>query len=851
MNRSSSADAALPAQRDAGSALALRNWPVARRLIVLVAIPTVLGLALAGLRVTDAMRSAAAYGQVSQLAALSQQVTGLAEATEDERADTAAFIAAGRPASGLPALHRQYAITGAWAAATRRLVLRLGSGYPARTRASAAAVLASIAELPVLRRHAAAQSRTPALSLIKGYSVAIAGLFPVSDGIADLSGSSALSTGVRALGSLSRMQDQASEQQAILGVALAADRIGQGTLTALTIAQAQQASDLASFRSSATPEETWALTDTLARPLARQAQAIEQHATAAGDGTLDLGAGARQQWQAGMSYTVGWMRGAGQELGAWITAYAQTLQRSAMRSVIITSGAALAALILIVLLTLIIARSLSRPLRRLEAAALDVARMRLPAEIRALGEAGNSKPPPPVTPIGVPSADEIGRVARAFGDLHREAVQLAREEARRQGSASAIYASSFRRSHSLLERLLRQIDSLELGEDNPERLASLFQMDHLATRLRRNADTTLVLAGHEAPLHWTTPVTLLDVLRAAVSEIEQYDRVVVNAQQGVSVIGSAATDTVHLLAELLDNATMFSPKTARVIATGHAVRGGGSLINVADSGPGLPAEELSQLNWQLSHPQLADATAAPHLGLFAVAQLAARHGIRVALKLSPGGGTAAEVHLPPALISPDASPGGWPRPNGEALGPRAEEGALAAAADPRRSAPRVLAGSDFAAVGPEIATPHVVLFGAPLQAPAPSASFTSAVPEPSVPEPAGAGPGGTLPIFESVESDYLQTRGEDLLGPDEQQASQPPQASQTTVGALTSTGLPQRIPQAHLAPGAAADREARQATSTESAQIAVGRLASFQRGSRRARAVTRIERDAEQPSQDG
>jgi hypothetical protein len=168
----------------------------------------------------------------------------------------------------------------------------------------------------------------------------------------------------------------------------------------------------------------------------------------------------------------------------------------------------------------------------------------------------------------------------------------------------------------------------------------------------------------------------------------------------------------------------------------------------------------------------------------------------VALKLSPGGGTAAEVYLPPALISPDASPDGWPGPGGEAPRPGAKEGALAAAADPRRSAPLVLAGSDLAAAGPEIATPDAVPLGAPLPAPT-------------------------------------------------------PQASQPSVGALTSTGLPQRIPQASLVPGAAADREARHAASAESAQIAVGRLASFQRGSRRARAVTRIERDAEQPSQDG
>ena len=152
---------------------------------------------------------------------LGQQVTGLAQAMEDERAGTAAFIADGRPATGLVALHRQYVITDGWAATVRRLVLQLRRGYPALTRASAATVLAGIAELPGLRRHAA-QSQVPVLAVINGYSAATSGLFPVIDGIADLSGNSALITSVRALGSLARMKDQASQQQAILGVALAA-----------------------------------------------------------------------------------------------------------------------------------------------------------------------------------------------------------------------------------------------------------------------------------------------------------------------------------------------------------------------------------------------------------------------------------------------------------------------------------------------------------------------------------------------------------------------------------------------------------------------------------------------------
>ncbi len=159
------------------------------------------------------------------------------------------------------------------------------------------------------------------------------------------------------------MIDHASQQQAILGVALAGGRFGPGALTALTTAQAQQASDLASFRNSATPEESWALTETLARPLARQAQAVEQRATAAGSGVLALGPQASQQWSAGMSYTVGWMGHADQQLAEWITADAQALQRNAMRSALITGGAALGVLALVLLGTMFAVRSMVRRLK--------------------------------------------------------------------------------------------------------------------------------------------------------------------------------------------------------------------------------------------------------------------------------------------------------------------------------------------------------------------------------------------------------------------------------------------------------------------------------------------------------
>ena len=739
MSRARSGEAALPgarpAERDAGPVSAPRNWRVATRLAVLVAIPTLLGLALTGLRITDETRTAAAYGQVSRLAVLSHEVDGLAQAMADERAGTATFIAAGRPASGLPALQRQYLITDGWAVTVRRLIHQGDRGYPAQTRASAATALASMAGLPGLRREAA-QSQAPALTVINGYSAATAGLFTLNDGLANLSGDSTLITSARALGSLSRLADQVSLQQAVLGGALAAGHFGPGARTALITAQAQQASDLASFRSLATPEEGWAVTQTLASPLAAQAQAVEQRATASGGAGLALGPGASQQWQTGMSFTEGWMRHAQQQMTTWITRYAQATQRSMMRTALITAGAALAVLVLVLLATIIIARSMVRPLL-----------------------------------------------------VQREAVRLASEEARRRRSISAISNGFFRRSHYLLERLLRLIDILERSEDDPGRLASLFQIDHLVTRMRRNSDSALILAGHETSRDEAEPVTLVDVLRAAVSEIEQYHRVVLDVPVDDWVSGDAVADTVHLLAELLENATAFSPKTTQVIVSGHPVRGG-LLVSITDAGTGIAEEDLGQLNWQLAHPADADAAVSRHMGLFAVAHLAARHGISVALDLPPEGGTAAEVYLPASLILPDA-PGPVPGPRLETVVPA--QGAALPVAIP-----------EWQREDPERPEPE------------------QADPEQERAEQAAAERSGVLPIFESVESEYPRPR----------------------------TRLPQRIPQARLASGTAPDQAPRPARPAGSADTTREQLASFQRGSRRARAVVEEDRETEQRARD-
>jgi methyl-accepting chemotaxis protein len=723
-----------------GSRLALRNWRVPWRLIALIAIPTVVAMTFAGLRVAAAASSAANFGRSSQLAALGQQVTGLAQAMEDERDLSANFIADGRPAADRATLRRQYAVTSAWAQRVGAQMREVGRAFPAQTQAGAAAVIARIADLPNLRSYAMA-GNAPALTVITNYTLALADLFTFDDAIAQQAGSSALVARVRTLGSLSRMKGQASLQRAIVEAALVSGQFQPGTLDALTTAQTQQATDLASFGTSATLAETQAFSNTVAGRPIDLAQATEQRAIVLGGGgsPLRLGPGATQQWYTDMSYTIGRMRQVERQLADAIALQASALHRGAMRSLLLTAAIAAAVLIVVLLATVVIARSLVRPLRQLKAGALEVAEVRLPEEVCELSAAGEADQSVEVEPIGVHSTDEIGQVARAFDQVHQEAVRLAADEARLRGSVSAMFISLSRRSGSLLERLLRLIDSLELGEQDSERLADLFRMDHLATRMRRNSENLLVLAGQEPPRRWAEPVSLADVARASVSEIEQYERVVLDLQPGLGVAGNAVADVVHLLAEIIENATTFSQKSTHVTVSGHSLRSGGVLINVIDSGMGMTEEQLAVVNWRLENPPSADVEVSRHMGLFAVAHLADRHGIRVRLRKATGAGLISHVWLPEALVSHDSKPTSWDRIRTERASAVIQAVTRAARFSQDPAAAVALAAAPFAAA-PLAETPLTTTSPGEAPAAAEPAATAPATPAPATPAPAAEAP---------------------------------------------------------------------------------------------------------------
>jgi signal transduction histidine kinase len=343
-----------------------------------------------------------------------------------------------------------------------------------------------------------------------------------------------------------------------------------------------------------------------------------------------------------------------------------SIQRSALFSALFTVLILAAALII----TLVVAQSLVRPLFALRTAALDIAERRLPDAVRRLRESSEQVIDDEVETVGIDTDEEIGEVARAFDQVHREAVRLASEQAVLRNNVNAMFVNLSRRSQGLVERQLRLIDDLENREQDPDQLSNLFKLDHLATRMRRNNESLLVLAGTDTARRWTHPVPLNEVVLAAISEVEQYTRIKQTTAAPVSIAGNGVSDVVHLIAELLENATSYSPPATDVVVTSHSLGpGAGAMIEIVDQGIGMPAKELERVNERLASPPVVDVSVSRTMGLFAVGRLASRHGIRVQLRESPSRGITAVVRLPAKLVTGDGAGG---------TGPGAARGAAAA-----------------------------------------------------------------------------------------------------------------------------------------------------------------------------
>ncbi|GAA3115150.1 hypothetical protein GCM10010466_02740 [Planomonospora alba] len=647
--------------------LALRNWRVRSRLIALIAIPTMAALVLGGLRTVSSLGTAAEYERVRTAAELAADLSALAHELEEERDLSARFVAQGRPSAGLARLEEQHEAVDRLAGAVGdRIDLILGGDqaedFGDRGRTELTQIRNRVDELKSMRA-TAAETQLPALPTVDMYSQTMDNLLALHDEIVQGVADQTLTGGANAFAALARAKEKASRERAILAVALAERTFTAEGLDAFLAARAQRDSELAAFLSEATVAQRQLFDDTVSSQKKDRAESMRLRALVlANQGApllrVDVSrarGGDQTTWFDAATDVVERMREVEKEIADAVIARSRSLQETEQRGALIAAGLTVLLLLAVLAVTAVMARSLVKPLRRLRTEALSIAGERLPETVQSMRERGEVTSVE-VRPIGVVSSDEIGEVARAFDEVHREAVRLAGEEATLRSNVNAMFVNLSRRSQTLVERQLALIESLEQGEQDEARLGSLFRLDHLATRMRRNSENLLVLAGQEPARRWSQPVPLIDVVRASLSEVENYERVELRISGGVSVAGTSVNDVVHLIAELVENAISFSPRETKVIVSSNRIDGGGVMVSVTDMGIGMTGEELAQANHRLANPPVVDVSVSRRMGLFVVGRLALRHGIRVQLRQQDSGGLTAMVLLPESLLTTVGTP---------------------------------------------------------------------------------------------------------------------------------------------------------------------------------------------------
>jgi signal transduction histidine kinase len=336
-----------------------------------------------------------------------------------------------------------------------------------------------------------------------------------------------------------------------------------------------------------------------------------------------------------------------------LTTQAQPVANATFLRLYLVGGLGLLAILLSIGLSVWIGRGLVQQLAALRRSALELANERLPSvmeRLRAGQDVDVSAEAPPLDT----SPDEIGQVTEAFNAVQRSAVEAAADEARLRRGVSDVFRNLARRSQSLLHRQLALLDAMERRASEPEELEDLFRIDHLTTRMRRHSEGLIILSGESPGRGWRHPVPFIDVLRAAVAEVEDYTRIRVTVGSRVALIGPAVADVIHMIAELAENATIYSPPNAPVRVHGDVV-GRGFAVEIEDRGLGISEEKLAEINNNFAHPPQFDLSGSEQLGLFVAGQLARRHDIRITLQGSPFGGTTAIVLIPKALVVDEGS----------------------------------------------------------------------------------------------------------------------------------------------------------------------------------------------------
>jgi anti-sigma regulatory factor (Ser/Thr protein kinase) len=613
---------------------------IGQRMARILALPATVILVLLAVVSSEQIQNYRSSQSTSRSVQLTLAVQGLVNQLQAERGVTAGVL------GGNPSFRSELAASRQQVDQQRAAVEALVQGG-GPIEAQVRTALQQLDGLPAVR--AATDAATAGRAAMFAYFTArIANLEGVDVGL-DSATDQQLRRGASALQALEDLSEATAQERAFLNGVFSAGAFGPGEFIQFAAMRTAKDAALARFDAFATPSEAAAGRFVFDTGAARETAYFEQVALDAADGRHIVVN--PQSWWSGLTTVLDDVRQLQDNVGSVIQIRAHDLQQSAAQRIAELVAAVLVCLVGSVVVAAIASLSITRPLAALAAEADDVATDRLPSAVSRVQAGGEDESRAPPSPVQVPprATKEIRSVATALDRLQSAAYGLATEQAAQRLRTIESLANLGRRNQNLIRRQLGFITTLEREEIDPAALANLFELDHLATRMRRNAASLLVLVGASSPRQWSSPVPIADVIRAAVSEVEEYRRVSLRRVDDALVIGTAVGSVAHLLSELIENGLTFSPPDTEVEIQGRAV-GDGYLIAITDQGIGMDAIDLREANARLRGE--GDFIAAPtrFLGHFVVGELARDLSIDVELVPSPVVGVTARATLPASVL---------------------------------------------------------------------------------------------------------------------------------------------------------------------------------------------------------
>ncbi|WP_330274099.1 nitrate- and nitrite sensing domain-containing protein [Lentzea sp. NBC_00516] len=636
-----------------------RNWRLPVKLGVVLLVPVAVAVGAGALQISGYVDKSDSYVQMQGLVRLRADLAPLISSVQQERTLAAQSATSG---SGVGAYQNQIRATDNAASTVRRRVERT-EGVSDVAKQRFLELGGQLETLKNLREKVSqgGDGGDPSGGTT-GYTAIVKSLLDFEQALVSQFNDNAISGTAQALHNMVIAQEQISLQHALVLAGIGRGKLLGPEVRALEQSDIRLQDRLSDFQAIGTTEQRRAYDQTVTGAPVALRNAFVERALTQPEGTpppatrpgqpkppQEFGI-AVDDWNKSSGTTARLMEQVGRELQDELANTAASLQDDTSNKAGAAAVILLAMLLIAGTLGFVIGRYLLRSLSELRRSALDVAHHHLPEVVAAIR--ADRKPDTEIEPVPVHSSEEFGQLARAFDAVHEQAVRSAVEQSSLRSGMKNIFVNLSRRSQGLVERQLKLMEELERHEENPEQLANLFKLDHLATRMRRNNENLMVLSGTDMARRFSQPVPLADVLRAAASEIEHYQRVVVKSTPSVEIVGYAASDLVRLIAELLDNATAFSAPTTQVMIGSRIDQQGAVLVEVADQGIGMGPAELTEANERLSSGTEDDVPVSRQMGLFVVGRLAGRHGITVRLRGAGEGreGLRAFVLVPSELV---------------------------------------------------------------------------------------------------------------------------------------------------------------------------------------------------------